>query len=546
MESAYKLAIEILAKTDQFNAEMKQAAGVTEDTADKVKEVTEANSEVTDSFTAVGTGIKTFMAVAVAAAGAIAFLKEAIVSTEGGSDRLEETTSSLKGAWEGLNQTISAGSWLQLIQNIKNTAAATREATVAADALEDILASNTIRKGYLERERDAARISAIEAKDAIDRQSYIGIAIDAQKALTSVTVDEISKVLINQENAWKIRMGWTEEEADYNFKKVREMAGNYEYFFGPSSVIKESLEDRKKQLEYLKVATTGLTAAQREELNQISSTLRIMEIFKTLQDDISKPEQFNEYVETIGAMNSAIAQGDVDLRRMTQQFETLEKSIAKTASGVKSFIKEVNKVDFIPGYGNIDVTEPGKSTKSKKSKVLGPDDLRPGGGPSKGDIEKAQIAAINAELEKQKAVASELIPVFNDLFSSIDDGFKAMAESLINSIKRIAEELLAKAAVFGILKLLFPMGGGIVSGGLMNFIVPHFASGAIVSGPTLAMVGEYSGASADPEVISPLSQLRDMLGTGRSAPTGMKLNVEVGGAMVAYFKYENRKLNNYR
>lgn len=44
-----------------------------------------------------------------------------------------------------------------------------------------------------------------------------------------------------------------------------------------------------------------------------------------------------------------------------------------------------------------------------------------------------------------------------------------------------------------------------------------FAEGGVVSGPTLALVGEYSGASNNPEVIAPLNKLRSMLpqqGTG--------------------------------
>ena len=35
--------------------------------------------------------------------------------------------------------------------------------------------------------------------------------------------------------------------------------------------------------------------------------------------------------------------------------------------------------------------------------------------------------------------------------------------------------------------------------------------GGIVSGPTLAMVGEYGGAGRNPEIIAPLDKLRGML-----------------------------------
>lgn len=41
--------------------------------------------------------------------------------------------------------------------------------------------------------------------------------------------------------------------------------------------------------------------------------------------------------------------------------------------------------------------------------------------------------------------------------------------------------------------------------------VPKFAAGGIVSGPTLAMVGEYGGAGRNPEIIAPLDKLRGML-----------------------------------
>ena len=41
--------------------------------------------------------------------------------------------------------------------------------------------------------------------------------------------------------------------------------------------------------------------------------------------------------------------------------------------------------------------------------------------------------------------------------------------------------------------------------------IPMLADGGIASGPTLAMVGEYAGASGNPEVIAPLDKLRGLL-----------------------------------
>ena len=47
-----------------------------------------------------------------------------------------------------------------------------------------------------------------------------------------------------------------------------------------------------------------------------------------------------------------------------------------------------------------------------------------------------------------------------------------------------------------------------------------FAKGGIVSGPTLAMVGEYGGARNNPEVIAPLDKLRHLLADGNSGGPG--------------------------
>lgn len=52
--------------------------------------------------------------------------------------------------------------------------------------------------------------------------------------------------------------------------------------------------------------------------------------------------------------------------------------------------------------------------------------------------------------------------------------------------------------------------------------VPKFAKGGVVSGPTLALVGEYGGASNNPEVIAPLDKLRSIIG---EASPGLDGNV---------------------
>lgn len=94
-------------------------------------------------------------------------------------------------------------------------------------------------------------------------------------------------------------------------------------------------------------------------------------------------------------------------------------------------------------------------------------------------------------------------------------------------------------------KLPFPANiiaiGAAIAAAIAAFsVIPKFANGGVVSGRTLAEVGEYPGASSNPEVIAPLSKLKDMIGG-----TGMaNVRVEVGGKMqldgdTAYLQLKN-------
>ena len=69
--------------------------------------------------------------------------------------------------------------------------------------------------------------------------------------------------------------------------------------------------------------------------------------------------------------------------------------------------------------------------------------------------------------------------------------------------------------------------------------IPKFASGGIVSGPTLAMVGEYGGASSNPEVIAPLNKLRGLLGNSGSGYEEVKFKIE-GRTLVGILSKENK------
>jgi len=121
-------------------------------------------------------------------------------------------------------------------------------------------------------------------------------------------------------------------------------------------------------------------------------------------------------------------------------------------------------------------------------------------------------------LGSQMTVVNDLMGAFQNLFANTGKGFKGMAESFGNALKQMVAQLAAKAAIFGILTLISGGTGalagwaGKVLGGKTIGSFMGFANGAIVSGPTLANIGEYAGAKSNPEVVAPLSKLKGLIG----------------------------------
>jgi len=69
-----------------------------------------------------------------------------------------------------------------------------------------------------------------------------------------------------------------------------------------------------------------------------------------------------------------------------------------------------------------------------------------------------------------------------------------------------------------------------------------FATGGIVSGPTLGMVGEYAGAKNNPEVIAPLDKLKSLL--GRTGGGDVNFRIE-GTALVGVLENQIKKQDSF-
>jgi hypothetical protein len=151
------------------------------------------------------------------------------------------------------------------------------------------------------------------------------------------------------------------------------------------------------------------------------------------------------------------------------------------------------------------------------------------------------IETNNARLEQDEKINESIIrgqkllegitsitsAVTDSIFTALEKGqnvFKSLTQGIKNMIVQLIKAI-AQAAIFATILSLIPGGsavgklfGGIglktgkgsIGGNLLGFL--GLASGGLVTGPTMALVGEGSGTSlSNPEVVAPLDKLRSML-----------------------------------
>ena len=142
-------------------------------------------------------------------------------------------------------------------------------------------------------------------------------------------------------------------------------------------------------------------------------------------------------------------------------------------------------------------------------------------------LEQEKIDEFDQKLADLAQTAKETGDAFKSAFSSMaadaDASFGDIAAAAGNSARQIIKTQIAEATAAYASKIFatvpFPFNlalaaaAGSVVGSLFNKIIPPFAEGGMVTGATLAMVGEGPGTSAiNPEVIAPLDKLQGMIG----------------------------------
>jgi hypothetical protein len=176
---------------------------------------------------------------------------------------------------------------------------------------------------------------------------------------------------------------------------------------------------------------------------------------------------------------------------------------------------------------------------------------------------RAGIESLRVEMEQLEEQEKR----FNEMMESAKaagDAIAAYAKQGGDSLKELGKVALKSAADFvrgemmkavssyissvittaGPLGLILAGAGSAIVGTLFNkaitsLKVPALAQGGLAYSPTLAMVGDNTNASVDPEVIAPLSKLKNIMG-GSSSGGNMVLTHRIsGGDLLMILKNAN-------
>lgn len=144
------------------------------------------------------------------------------------------------------------------------------------------------------------------------------------------------------------------------------------------------------------------------------------------------------------------------------------------------------------------------------------------------DVEQTDSVLKNMEgMSSAAGAIDQLGQSFKNL-SSESKGLQAaiagvsLAASLAQMVATMVEKSKNSVTVWDWIAAIAAGTATIVSSAMAFKSIGVFAEGGVVSGPTLALVGEYAGASNNPEVIAPLNKLRSMLDTGDGGFGGKK------------------------
>ncbi len=373
-----------------------------------------------------------------------------------------------------------------------------------------------------------------------------------------VELDDATRALLNYNSVTKSIPGGSKNVFDLRYQQVSAMAEVQKVIgtdvwkkMNPRQLSEfiPQLQNFKKLLEDIALTDPWALVYGKDVVDKIDKALKVLqERAKSLASDIkystpqlglieAKQKEIDALQEKINTTTSRW-----DLERKHKELEVLKKDM-------EDLLKPVP----IPGLtsGTLFSGASGIIPSAKQDTIPSS-----GTGFLKADVYVTKLDAINKALKEGDRLTRLYANTMSDLGLALGEALygqegamKGFFQTMLRGIAQIINELLVmavagtlawsgtKGGIIGLL-LAATVGVGIITAALNK--APEFAHGGLVYGDTLARVGEYPGASTNPEVIAPLSKLQGILG----GAGGGEVRFEIEGTrLVGILNKMNRKLS---
>lgn len=308
----------------------------------------------------------------------------------------------------------------------------------------------------------------------------------------------------------------------------------------------DGLRERKKYLEDLLDFHKGIReeaektkavwhdqAKNIQEIDENISILRdklktaSLEEAKGLNQQIAAHTKLRETFENAGMPGASrfdsFKSGYSGIKDMTGAVESLTDALKgngtawdKAAAGIDAFIRVYDGVNSVIGIIQALTGVTGLQTEAKTAEAAATTAAVTAQGSAAGMAETAAAAQIPVIAANKTAAASYMELAAASYFAAhasipfagfgIASGFVASAKSIVAAIGAVP-----------------------------------FANGGIVSGPTIGLIGEYTGASNNPEVVAPLDKLRGLLDTGDDRVGKVEFKVK-GEYLIGVLNRTNKRI----
>lgn len=288
------------------------------------------------------------------------------------------------------------------------------------------------------------------------------------------------------------------------------------------SLIKEYTDMLNADVNSWQIANGGgLSKAQREALSVQKETIRALEDIVELRA--------REREDAAAIAEAARKQAESEERRAEAARQiALQSSVNRWREENKTPIQSI-AADLSSLTAPVEAIDPAMFTLKGAEVLNGMVDLREQFSESEGVAEEIR--------ERSVSIANSVSGAFQNIIVGFGKGigdlmsgnafnpFKMMIEAIGNMLVQLGTTIITTSELFITLKstigsagfgaLSIPIGIAAIAAGqlLINQAgVMKLAKGGLAYGPTLAVVGDNPGAAHDPEVVAPLSKLRQYMG----------------------------------